>query len=77
MLHAGNLTKWGSFAELQAPLTRLSSQPHTHKVVIAGNDDVLIDRAFLDWFLTNTLTTQMLSFRISILVASSICAIRS
>jgi 3',5'-cyclic AMP phosphodiesterase CpdA len=50
LLHAGDLTEWGTFEELQSQLTWLSSQPHTHKVMIAGNHDVLLDRAFLNRF---------------------------
>ena len=37
-----------SFAEIQKQLSWLSSQPHTHKVIIAGNHDVLFDQSFLD-----------------------------
>ncbi|CAK3826794.1 related to phosphoesterase [Lecanosticta acicola] len=48
LLHAGDLTEWGSFAEIQAQLSWLSAQPHTHKLIIAGNHDVLFDSAFLE-----------------------------
>ncbi|KAI9843749.1 MAG: hypothetical protein M1837_006109 [Sclerophora amabilis] len=48
LLHAGDLSEIGSLAEIQAQLDWLSSQPHTHKVVIAGNHDVLFDPAFLE-----------------------------
>ncbi|CAJ2501612.1 Uu.00g044650.m01.CDS01 [Anthostomella pinea] len=47
LIHAGDLTENGSFDELQAGLTWLSSQPHPHKVFVAGNHDVLLDEAFL------------------------------
>ena len=50
LLHAGDLSNTGSFAEIQAQLTWLSSQPHKYKIIIAGNHDVLLDRAFLDAF---------------------------
>ncbi|KAL8786456.1 MAG: hypothetical protein Q9213_002772 [Squamulea squamosa] len=46
LLHAGDLTKWGSFSEIQAQLTWLSAQPHTHKAIIAGNHDLLLDPNF-------------------------------
>ncbi len=46
LLHAGDLTQWGTFAEIQAQLAWLSAQPHTHKVVIAGNHDLLLDSDF-------------------------------
>ncbi|KAF1985544.1 Metallo-dependent phosphatase [Aulographum hederae CBS 113979] len=47
LIHAGDLTENGSFDEIQAQLTWLSSQPHRHKLVIAGNHDVLLDPDFL------------------------------
>ena len=46
LLHAGDLTKWGTFSELQAQLTWLAQQPHKQKVVIAGNHDLLLDSNF-------------------------------
>lgn len=45
LIHAGDLTAHGTFNELQAQLQWLSSQPHTHKIVIAGNHDILLDEA--------------------------------
>jgi calcineurin-like phosphoesterase family protein len=48
LLHAGDLSIVGSQAEIQEQLNWLSSQPHTHKIVIAGNHDVLFDPAFLE-----------------------------
>ncbi|KAK4237638.1 hypothetical protein C8A03DRAFT_44521 [Achaetomium macrosporum] len=47
LIHAGDLTENGSFDEVQAGLTWLSSQPHRFKILIAGNHDVLLDEAFL------------------------------
>lgn len=47
LIHAGDLTENGSFDEVQAELSWLSSQPHTYKILIAGNHDVLLDEAFL------------------------------
>ncbi|KAL8880356.1 MAG: hypothetical protein Q9198_002216 [Flavoplaca austrocitrina] len=46
LLHAGDLTQRGTFSEIQAQLTWLSAQPHAHKVVIAGNHDLLLDASF-------------------------------
>ena len=43
LLHAGDLSNWGTFAEIQAQLTWLSQQPHRYKIVIAGNHDLLLD----------------------------------
>lgn len=43
LIHAGDLTQSGSFEELQAALDWLRSQPHPHKLVIAGNHDLLLD----------------------------------
>ncbi|KAK1768948.1 Metallo-dependent phosphatase-like protein [Phialemonium atrogriseum] len=47
LIHSGDLTENGSFDEVQAGLTWLSSQPFRYKVFIAGNHDVLLDEAFL------------------------------
>lgn len=47
LLHAGDLSQYGTFAEVQAQLAWLNSQPHPHKVVIAGNHDLLLDAAFV------------------------------
>ncbi|KAL1897403.1 hypothetical protein Sste5346_004139 [Sporothrix stenoceras] len=46
LIHAGDLTNKGSFAELQSQLSWLQSLPHAHKIVIAGNHDLLLDPAF-------------------------------
>lgn len=48
LIHAGDLTENGSFDELQAQIHWLSAQPHRHKIVVAGNHDVLLDEHFLD-----------------------------
>lgn len=47
LIHAGDLTENGSFEEVQAGLTWLSSQPFQHKIFVAGNHDVLLDEDFL------------------------------
>ncbi|TPX12788.1 uncharacterized protein E0L32_006668, partial [Thyridium curvatum] len=47
LLHAGDLSQFGTFDEIQAQLTWLAAQPHQHKVVIAGNHDLLLDSAFV------------------------------
>ncbi|KAK2738741.1 hypothetical protein FQN57_006908 [Myotisia sp. PD_48] len=46
LLHAGDLTVHGTFEELQAQLTWLSSQPHKYKILIAGERDALLDPMF-------------------------------
>jgi Icc-related predicted phosphoesterase len=46
LLHAGDLTEYGTFHELQSQLDWLKSQPHKHKVVIAGNHDYILDPSF-------------------------------
>lgn len=46
LLHAGDLTRWGTFAEIRKQLNWLSALPHKHKVVIAGNHDLLLDSDF-------------------------------
>lgn len=43
LVHAGDLTQSGTFEELHASLSWLSSHPHPIKVVIAGNHDLLLD----------------------------------
>lgn len=48
LIHAGDLSEWGSFDEVQAQITWLSQQPHQHKLVIAGNHDLLFDSEFLE-----------------------------
>lgn len=47
LLHAGDLSNNGSFEEIQAQLHWLSAQPHSQKVVIAGNHEVLLDAQFM------------------------------
>ncbi|KAK4865671.1 hypothetical protein LT330_009104 [Penicillium expansum] len=51
-VHAGDLTAYGTFDEVQAQLYWLSSRPHTHKVFIAGNHDLILDEASNMKFLT-------------------------
>jgi calcineurin-like phosphoesterase family protein len=43
LIHAGDLTQSGSAQELQTAAAWLQSQPHKHKIVIAGNHDQLLD----------------------------------
>lgn len=52
LIHGGDLTAHGTFAEVQAQLRWLSSQPHPHKIVIAGNHDIVLDEACDSRFLT-------------------------
>ncbi|KAF2437968.1 Metallo-dependent phosphatase [Karstenula rhodostoma CBS 690.94] len=47
LLHAGDLTQNGTFAEIQATPAWLSALPHPHKFVIAGNHDLVLSRAFV------------------------------
>lgn len=42
LLHAGDLTHSGSQAEIQSMLDWLKTQPHTHKIVIAGNHETYL-----------------------------------
>ncbi|KAK8004777.1 hypothetical protein PG990_010814 [Apiospora arundinis] len=48
LIHAGDLTQSGSLTELQAAADWLHAQPHRHKIVAAGNHDVLLDPARSD-----------------------------
>lgn len=43
LIHAGDLARTGTPAELQAQIDWLASLPHQHKVVIAGNHDTFLD----------------------------------
>ena len=54
LIHAGDLTAHGTFDELQAQLQWLSAQPHTHKIVMAGNHDLILDKECDDKFLTRS-----------------------
>jgi predicted phosphohydrolase len=45
LVHAGDLSCSGTAGEIQAQLDWLAAQPHPHKVVIAGNHDILLDPA--------------------------------
>jgi predicted phosphodiesterase len=46
LIHAGDLTINGTLAELQAQLDWINSLPHEHKVVVAGNHDLLLDPGY-------------------------------
>jgi predicted phosphodiesterase len=48
LLHAGDLSQYGTFDEIQNQLDWLNQQPHRWKVVIAGNHDLLLDPVFVD-----------------------------
>lgn len=50
LLHAGDLTDKGTFEELQAQLHWLNSLPHSHKIVVAGNHDRLLDPEYVARF---------------------------
>jgi len=43
LIHAGDLTNTGTTAEIQTAIDWISSLPHRHKVVIAGNHDTYLD----------------------------------
>ncbi|OQO06803.1 hypothetical protein B0A48_08591 [Cryoendolithus antarcticus] len=43
LIHAGDLTEWGTFDEIRAQLSWLTSLPHEHRIVTAGNYDLLLD----------------------------------
>lgn len=45
LLHAGDLSEHGTFAELQAQLDWLKLHPHRYKIFIAGNHDLLLDES--------------------------------
>lgn len=43
LIHAGDITAHGTPAELQAAIDHLSTLPHPHKFIIAGNHDTYLD----------------------------------
>lgn len=45
LIHAGDITAHGTPAELQTAINHLSSLPHQHKFIIAGNHDTYLDPA--------------------------------
>lgn len=47
-MHAGDLSQYGTFNEIQAQLSWLSAQTHEHKIVVAGNHDLLLDKVFVE-----------------------------
>jgi Icc-related predicted phosphoesterase len=47
LLHAGDLSQYGLFDEIQAQLNWINAQPHRHKIVIAGNHDLVLDEKFV------------------------------
>ncbi|KAA8898914.1 Metallo-dependent phosphatase-like protein [Sphaerosporella brunnea] len=47
LLHAGDLSNDGSVRSLGNALSWLSSQPHPHKLFIAGNHDLAFDGSFV------------------------------
>src|ERR1700760_677717 len=46
LIHAGNLTQHGTFVEVQAMLDWLNSLPHQHKILVAGNHDMILDEVY-------------------------------
>jgi predicted phosphohydrolase len=48
LIHAGNLTRHGTFREMQNMLNWLNTLPHRHKILVAGNHDLVLDGAFMD-----------------------------
>jgi Calcineurin-like phosphoesterase len=48
LIHAGDFTELGTTGEINRFLLWFESQPHPHKILIAGNHEVLLDRKFYD-----------------------------
>ncbi len=67
LVHAGDLTMRGTEEELEAEFAWLASQPHRHKVVIAGNHDWVLDpampEAFHNWTLERSSPPRELAAR--------------
>lgn len=47
LIHAGDVSQYGMFDEIQEQLDWLNSQPHRWKIAIAGNHDLLLDPEFV------------------------------
>lgn len=47
LLHAGDLSQYGLFDEVQSQLDWLNEQPHSQKFAIAGNHDLILDASFV------------------------------
>jgi len=45
LIHAGDITAHGTPSELQAAIDLLSTLPHQHKYIIAGNHDTYLDES--------------------------------
>ncbi|KAJ5180001.1 hypothetical protein N7492_003211 [Penicillium capsulatum] len=45
LIHAGDLTARGTSEEIQSQLRWISAQPHPHKIIVAGNHDIILDEA--------------------------------
>jgi 3',5'-cyclic AMP phosphodiesterase CpdA len=46
LIHAGDFTRCGHLAEVREFNEWLNSQPHKHKIVIAGNHELSFDQSF-------------------------------
>jgi predicted phosphodiesterase len=44
-IHTGDLTRHGTMEELQSAIEWLGSLPYLHKIVIAGNHDIGLDKS--------------------------------
>ena len=50
LIHSGDLTQDGTFPEMHAQLEWLKGQKHPHKIVVAGNHDLILDEAFVQQY---------------------------
>jgi len=48
LVHAGDLTHTGAFAELRQGVRWLKSLPHKHKILVAGNHDVCLENILVN-----------------------------
>ncbi|KAH8117215.1 Metallo-dependent phosphatase-like protein [Phellopilus nigrolimitatus] len=46
LIHAGDLSSWGTYKYLRKTVDWLTEMPHGHKIIIAGNHDLSLD---LNW----------------------------
>lgn len=63
LIHCGDFTNHGSFAEVQSFAKWFLAQPHKHKVLVPGNHDMIMDKNYYrsywnDWSHTKESTSE-------------------
>ena len=47
LVHAGDFSQWGTLSEVRMFAEWFGNQPFKHKILVPGNHDVILDRAFM------------------------------